>query len=56
MIQMVVEVAGECGLKINKGKSNAIMKNWNQDHPERYRNFHELFVKFQFCGKWPWSW
>ena len=34
----------------------AIMENWNQDHPERYSNFHGLFVKFQFCGKWLWTW
>ena len=33
-----------------------IMENWNQDHPERYSNFHGKFVKFQGCGKWPWSW
>ena len=34
----------------------SIMENWNQDHPERYSNFHRKFVKFQGCGKWPWSW
>ena len=132
MIQMVIEVAGECGLNINKVKSNVllynhdgirleevggirvsntiryfcadvgdsrmcfceyrkgkiqlpermanltfsviskscdkllidktywkrctIMENWNQDHPERYSNFQRKFVKFQGCGKWPWSW
>ena len=33
-----------------------IMENWNQDHPERYSNFHGKFVKIQCCGKWPWSW
>ena len=27
MIQMVIEVAGECGLNINKGKSNVLLFN-----------------------------
>ena len=34
----------------------AIMENWNHYHPERYSNFHGLFVEFQFCRKWPWTW
>ena len=34
----------------------AIMENWNQDHPERYSNFYGLYIKFQGCGKWPWTW
>ena len=25
------------------------MKNWNQDHPERYNNFYGLYIKFQGC-------
>ena len=29
MIQRVTEVAGECGLNINKGKSNALLFNHN---------------------------
>ena len=36
--------------------SQPIMENWNQDHPERYSNFHGLYEKFQGCGGWPWSW
>ena len=35
---------------------DAIMENWNQDHPERYSNFYGLYIKFQGCGKWPWTW
>ena len=34
----------------------AIMENWNQDHPERHSNFYGLYIKFQGCGKWPWTW
>ena len=33
-----------------------IMENWNQDHPERCSNFYGLYIKFQGCGKWPWTW
>ena len=34
MIQMVVEVAGECGLKINKGKSNVLLLNCKGVKPD----------------------
>ena len=34
MIQMVVEVAGECGLKINKGKSNILLFNCKGVQPD----------------------
>ena len=29
--------------------------NWNQDHPERYSNFHGIYIKFQWCEVWPWT-
>ena len=34
MIQMVIEVAGECGLNINKGKSNVLLFNHDGTRPE----------------------
>ena len=34
MIQMVIEVAGECGLNINKGKSNILLFNHDGIRPE----------------------
>ena len=27
-----------------------------QDHPERYSNFYRLYIKFQLCGNWLWTW
>ena len=34
MIQMVVEVAGECGLCINKGKSSVLLYNCREGKPD----------------------
>ena len=34
----------------------SIMENWNQDHPERYSNLYGLYIEFQRCGNWPWTW
>ena len=34
MIRMVVEVAGECGLCINKGKSSVLLKNCRAGKPD----------------------
>ena len=31
---MVVEVAGECGLSINKGKSNVLLYNYREGKPD----------------------
>ena len=33
-----------------------IMENWKQDHPERNSYFYRLYIKFQGCRKWPWTW
>ena len=35
MIRLVVEVAGKCGLNINKGESNVVVYNCRGEHPER---------------------
>ena len=35
MIRLVMEVAGKCGLNINKGKSNVLLYNCKGGHPER---------------------
>ena len=34
----------------------SIIENWNEDHSERYSNFYGLYIKFQGCRKWPWTW
>ena len=39
MIQMVIEVAGECGLNINKGKSNVLLFNHDGITLESLWNF-----------------
>ena len=32
------------------------MENWNQDQDERYSKSYGLYIKFQGCRKWPWTW
>ena len=43
---------GHFGVRICQ---SAGMNYWNQDHPERYSNFSGIYIKFQWCGMWPWT-
>ena len=49
MIQMVIEVAGECGLNINKGKSNVLLFNHGGIRLEevggiRFIKYNQIFL------------